>query len=83
MKKYNYTDGVRYLAQNAECYWLLEFIFSHQLNAKIKREPFQVWKIEVLKEGGAKIWVEDGNDKVAPKIVSPCFLGGSHEKSNY
>ena len=47
--KYRYTDGVRYLAINAECYWLLEFIFGHQSNAKIKNTPFQVWTL--VKDG--------------------------------
>lgn len=44
--KQRYTDGVRYLAINAECYWLLEFIFGYQKDAKIKAIAFQVWKIK-------------------------------------
>ena len=58
-----YTDGVRYLAVYAKCYWLLEFIFSNQTDTKIKGEGFQVWKIE--KEGDkATITVENGNGKI-------------------
>ncbi len=61
--KYRYTDGVRYLAINAECYWLLEFIFGHQSNAEIRSTPFQVWKL--VKDGDkATITIEDGNDNV-------------------
>ena len=61
--KFRYTDGVRYLAINAECYWLLEFIFGHQSNAKIRSVPFQVWKL--VKNGDkATITIEDGNDNV-------------------
>ncbi|AFZ01593.1 DUF6876 family protein [Calothrix sp. PCC 6303] len=25
-----YTDGIKYLADEASCYWLLDAIFSHQ-----------------------------------------------------
>lgn len=71
LKKYVYTDGVRYLAQQAGAYWLLEHIFLHQTDAKIQREEFQVWKIQVLAEGGAKIMVEDGNDKVVKTFKIP------------
>ena len=61
--KFRYTDGVRYLVINAECYWLLEFIFGHQSNAKIRKTPFQVWKL--VKNGDkATITIEDGNDNV-------------------
>lgn len=61
--KFRYTDGVRYLAMNAECYWLLEFIFGHQSNVKIKNTPFQVWKL--VKNGDkATITIEDGNDNI-------------------
>ena len=61
--KFRYTDGVRYLAINAECYWLLEFIFGHQSNANIRKTPFQVWKL--VKDGDkAAITIEDGNDNV-------------------
>lgn len=72
--KFRYTDGVRYLAINAECYWLLEFIFSHQSNTKIKNTPFQVWKLvneqtqfvnrSRVGEHKAVITIEDGNDNV-------------------
>ena len=59
--KFRYTEGVRYLAIHAECYWLLEFIFSNQSIKAIKETPFQVWKL--VKNGDkANISVEDGND---------------------
>lgn len=61
--KFRYTDGVRYLAIHAACYWLLEFIFGHQSNAKIKNTPFQVWKL-VKNEDKATITIEDGNDNI-------------------
>lgn len=43
-----YTDGVRFLAEKAKAYWLIDAIASHQINPKIRRNPslqeFQVWK---------------------------------------
>ncbi len=33
--KFVYTDGIHYLAIHAECYWLLEHIFSNQIDATI------------------------------------------------
>jgi len=61
--KFVYTDGVRFLAQNAGggAYWLLEFIFSNQTNSKIQAEGFQVWKLSV-EDSNATLKVEDGND---------------------
>ena len=69
--KYRYTDGIKYLAQEAECYWLLEYIFSNQMGAEIQKKEFQVWKISV-KNDAAKITVEDGNKKVV-KVFNIAF----------
>ncbi len=62
-KAFRYTDGVRFLAKNAECYWLLEFIFSHQINSKIKALDFQVWRL-VRRGEGCIITIENGNKKI-------------------
>lgn len=59
-----YTDGVQYLAENAECYWLLTEIVSVQTQDKIRREPFQVWHLQVDEDWGATLSCEDGNDNV-------------------
>jgi hypothetical protein len=40
------TDGVKDLALAAECFWLLDFIISHQGNPELDKE-FQVWTLEV------------------------------------
>jgi len=41
------TDGVKWLATAAECFWLLDIIASYQKNRKLDQE-FQVWKFETL-----------------------------------
>ena len=57
-----YSKGIRYLATNADCFWLLDFIFSNQILSQLKTQPFQVWKIIVNEDDSAKLIVEDGND---------------------
>ena len=44
-----YTDGIKYLAENAQCYWLIDAIASHQPTAnKIPRlREFQLWFLHV------------------------------------
>lgn len=62
--KFRYTEGVRYLAQEAKCYWLLDYIFSNQHDKAIQAQPFQVWKLLVADNHPAQIKVEDGNDNL-------------------
>lgn len=62
-----YTEGVKYLADKAGCYWLIDHIFSHQRLDALKGQSFQVWKIEVANES-AEIVVEDGNDNALTRF---------------
>jgi len=68
--KYRYTDGIRFLAKEAECYWLLEYIFSNQIIKEISKQEFQVWRIFV-KDDAAIIKVEDGNKNVVKEFNIP------------
>lgn len=57
-----YTEGVQYLAKNAECYWLLMEIFTVQADERVQQEPFQVWDLGVdLEKQCAVLTCEDGN----------------------
>ena len=51
-----YTDGIQYLAEQAEAYWLIDAIASYQY--QLKRDEylaeFQVWVISVAGEGERK-----------------------------
>jgi len=64
------TDGVAWLAQNAECFWLMDEIGIAQRHAKIRSNPdlqeMQVWKLTV-KDKSAVLVCEDGNDNVVLK----------------
>lgn len=56
------TDGVQYLREKANCYWLTDIIASYQ--RALRNNPFQVWTLKLNKSGnGAKVECEDGNGK--------------------
>jgi len=46
------TDGVVWLREAADCFWLVDAIASHLMtNRRLQREDFQVWKFEKFGEG--------------------------------
>jgi len=46
-----FTDGVKYMAEKAGAYWLIDAIASHQFNVNIQKnqrlQDFQVWTLDV------------------------------------
>jgi hypothetical protein len=58
-----FTEGARYVAESAEAFWLLDEIAIAQYKPVVKREEFQVWKLEV-KGGAGELSCEDGNDNI-------------------
>jgi hypothetical protein len=69
LEKFTYTDGVKYLADEAKAYWLLDAIASHQtmllLSDEMLRE-FQIWILKVnLEDKTAKLICERDTDDVA------------------
>jgi hypothetical protein len=68
LKRFTYTDGVKYLAEQCEAYWLLDAIASHQtkqlLSDQMLRE-FQIWILKVnLEDSTAKLICERDTDDV-------------------
>jgi hypothetical protein len=57
---YTYTDGVRFVARQAQAYWLLDVIFSWQLDSRARREEFQVWRLTQVGDG-ARVTMTDGD----------------------
>ena len=55
---FRYTDGVKFLADEAEAYWLLDAIFSHQLR-KVRTMPFQLWTLTVTNSNAVLSMKED------------------------
>lgn len=64
-----YTDGIKYLAEQAGAYWLIDYVFSNQQLTEIKQEPFQVWLINVEENNQATIRVEDGNHQLVKQFT--------------
>lgn len=59
-----YTEGVKYLADNAGAYWLIDEIMFRQRFRRVKAEEFQVWILRVTVHNGAWLKCEDGNGNV-------------------
>lgn len=59
-----YTDGIKYLAEKAQAYWLIDYIASAQPLKAVRCEPFQVWRLTVHADRKAEIAADDGNGKV-------------------
>ena len=76
-RKFLYTDGVQYVAEVGEAYWLIDKIFScHACVAKLEGEEFCVWDLTLNKDGqGATLICTDGNENklYAEKILFTDF----------
>jgi hypothetical protein len=68
LKRFTYTDGVKFLADNAEAYWLLDAIASHQTKQLLSDpmlKEFQIWKLTVNPDDKtAKLVCERDSDDV-------------------
>ncbi len=67
-KKFVYTEGVRFLAQKAEAYWLIDYILSNQIDEQVKAVDFQAWKIKVNENNSALIRLEDGDGNLVKEF---------------
>lgn len=64
-RKVLYTDGVKFVADQAGAYWLLDEIAIIQpYDKRIAAEEFQVWKLSVHADSRAILTCEDGNSHV-------------------
>ncbi len=61
-RQFLYTDGVKFLAGEAECYWLLDRIFALQYEQNtLQAEGFQSWDLIVQGDKTALLKCHDGN----------------------
>lgn len=56
-----FTDGIKYLADECQCYWLIDIVASYQFEPKVKNEDFQVYKLKVNEDKSAILTIEEGN----------------------
>ena len=62
-RKVLFTDGAKFVADEAGAYWLLDEIALAQLSVpEVAAEEFQVWKLAVNADLTATLACEDGND---------------------
>jgi hypothetical protein len=60
-----YTEGVRYVAEQAGSHWLLdEIAIAQKAQPRVAAEPFQHWVLEVRDNRTALLSCDDGNDNV-------------------
>ena len=57
-----FTDGVKHLADRAGAYWLIDAVMSWQVDKKVRRAPFQIWRLKVLRS-------ELGENKNEPMAI--------------
>lgn len=61
-KNYVYTDGIKYLLEAADAYWLLQAIFSYR-----RKEDFQLWSLKVMSDKTAVLTMKEDTD--CPNLV--------------
>jgi hypothetical protein len=58
-----YTEGIKFLCDNAECYWLMNLIASWQHEIKEEDRVFQVWELKKVTGNGWLVLCTDGNNR--------------------
>jgi hypothetical protein len=59
-----FTDGAKYVADQAGAYWLLhEIALAQRYQKSVTAEEFQLWKLTVNPDRTATLTCEDGNGK--------------------
>ena len=46
-RQLRYTEGVKYLAERAGAFWLIDLIASYQGYSQVQAESFQLWNLQV------------------------------------
>ena len=64
-RKFVYTEGVQFLAEMAECYWLIDLIYGFQYDQQaVKDEYFQLWELKVTENKAATLTCDNGNGEI-------------------
>jgi len=58
------TDGAKYLMDNGYAWLVTDAISAIKIDPKLRNEEFLVIKLKLLKDGKAKMIIDDGNDNV-------------------
>lgn len=58
------TEGVKFLCDQAQCYWLMDCLYSYQMLPHVAEEPFQLLSLSVTAPAqSGLILLSDGNDR--------------------
>lgn len=60
VRNVTYTEGVQYMAEHANAYWLIDKIATLQFEPKIRTEDFQVWRL-IVENSRASLTCDDGD----------------------
>lgn len=65
-----FTDGIKYLADRANCYWLIDLVGSYQ--PRLGNIPFQLWQLKVNDDKSALVtMVEDTGQPIKVRQAIP------------
>lgn len=65
IRSITFTEGVKYVADKAGAYWLIdEIALPQRFEARVKAEEFQVWKLTLGEGHSAVLTCDDGNNRV-------------------
>ncbi len=56
-----FTDGIKYLVDRAECYWLIDLVGSYQ--SEFADVRFQLWEVEVVEGISTLLTMSEDTDK--------------------
>ena len=72
-RNFYYTDGVKYIAEQGQAYWLLDAIASYQPDPRVKNDPMlqeiQFWKLRCEDNSGTLICERDSDDVVLTQKI--------------
>ena len=60
-----FTEGVKYVADTAGAYWLLDIIcIANVYEPKVRGEEFQLWTLSVRDNAAGVVTCDDGNGRI-------------------
>lgn len=64
-----YTEGVKFVADNCNAYWLIDVIVSHQCQRKVADEDFQAWKFICANGSGHVVATDGDGNQIAGQVI--------------
>ena len=67
-----FTNGVKYVADRAGAYWLLdEIVVAQRFEKAVAAEEFQLWELRVAENSTATLTCDDGNGRIVYRKEIP------------